>query len=85
MGGGPDEVPDRYAGGDPLALAPPPVPILLVHGRSDGNVPFTQSEAYAQAAGERAQLRPVEGDHFTVIDPGDPSWDATMEWVGQQC
>ena len=85
MGGGPDEVPERYAVGDPLALAPPPVPVLLVHGRSDDNVPFSQSEAYAQAAGDRAELRPVEGDHFTVIDPGDDSWAATMDWIADTC
>ena len=85
MGGGPDAVPDRYAVGDPSALAPPPVPVLLVHAPADDRVPFTQSEAYAEVAGDRADLRAVEGDHFTVIDPADASWSMTMEWIDQQC
>lgn len=84
MGGGPDDVPERYAVGDPLALAPPPVPVLLVHGRDDDSVPPEQSATYAARAGGNAELRPVDGDHFTVIDPGDASWDAVMAWVGRQ-
>ena len=85
MGGGPDEVPDRYAVGDPVALAPPPVPVLLVHGTGDDRVPMSQSDTYAEAAGAAADLRRVDGDHFTVIDPGDGSWDLTMDWVAQRC
>lgn len=85
MGGGPDEVPDRYAVGDPTALAPPPVPVLLVHGTGDDNVPMTQSETYAEAAGDAADLRRVDGDHFTVVDPGDESWELTMDWIARHC
>ena len=85
MGGGPDEVPARYAVGDPTALAPPPVPVLLVHGTGDDTVPVTQAEAYAEAAGDRAELRRVDGDHFTVIDPGDESWELTMDWIARHC
>lgn len=85
MGGGPDEVPDRYAVADPSALAPPPVPVLLVHAPADDNVPIAQSEAYAAVAGEPVELVRVDGDHFTVIDPRDPSWERTMDWVGARC
>jgi acetyl esterase/lipase len=85
MGGGPGEVPERYMVGDPVALAPPPVPVLLVHAPEDTLVPFSQSEAYVEVAGERAELSPVPGDHFTVIDPGDPSWATTMDWVARTC
>lgn len=85
MGGGPDEVPDRYAVGDPAALVPPPAPVLLVHARDDDRVPLSQSVAYADAAGEAAQLSVVDGDHFTVIDPSDPSWDLAMGWIDDQC
>ena len=85
MGGTPDEVAARYAVGDPAALAPPPVPVLLVHGTDDDNVPVTQSEAYVEAAGERAELRRVPGDHFSVIDPGDDAWELTMDWVARHC
>lgn len=85
LGGDPDEVPDRYAVADPSALAPPPVPVLLVHAPGDDNVPISQSEAYADRAGAQAELVRVDGDHFTVIDPGDASWELTMEWVAGRC
>lgn len=85
MGGGPDEVPDRYAVGDPIGLVPPPVPVLLVHARDDDRVPLSQSVAYAEAAGEAAELSVVDGDHFTVIDPSDPSWDLSMRWIDDRC
>jgi acetyl esterase/lipase len=77
LGGGPDEVPDRYAVADPIGAAPLPTPVLCVHARADDNVPFAQSEAYVAAAtrtGGRAVLREVPGDHFTLIEPTDPSW-----------
>jgi acetyl esterase/lipase len=74
LGGGPDDVPERYAAADPTGLAPPPVPVLCVHSRADDVVPFAHSEAYVAAAGERALLHEVAGDHFTVIDPQDESW-----------
>lgn len=85
MGGGPDEVPQRYAVGDPTALAPAPVPVLAVHGRDDDNVPVAQSTAYVEAAGESAELVLVDGDHFTVIDPASRSWATTMDWVDRRC
>lgn len=85
MGGGPDEVPERYEIGDPSALAPPSAPVLLVHAPGDDRVPIAQSEAYLAVAGDRAELARVDGDHLTVIDPGDASWDLTMEWVAGHC
>lgn len=85
MGGAPEQVPDRYAVGDPSALAPPPVPVLLVHAPADDRVPYAQSQAYDEVAGDRADLRRVDGDHFTVIDPADPSWSLTMDWIGRHC
>ena len=74
LGGGPDEVPDRYAAADPIRHVPPPVPVLCVHARADDTVPFAQSEAYVAAAGPRTRLVEVPGDHFTVIDPAHESW-----------
>lgn len=85
VGGTPAEVPDRYAVADPLALVPPPVPTLLVHARDDARVPVSQSQAYADAAGESAELALFAGDHFTVIDPDDDSWDRVMRWLGDRC
>jgi acetyl esterase/lipase len=67
VGGSPDGVPERYAVADPLALLPTDVPTVLVHGTKDGEVPLSQSEAYA-AAGD-ALLRTFDGGHYEHLDP----------------
>ena len=54
MGGGPEEVPERYDLGDPMRLLPPSVPVLLVHGTADETVSVELSRSYARAA--RASL-----------------------------
>lgn len=66
---------------DPIRQLPLDVPVWCVHGRSDDTVPFTQSQDYvaaATAAGARAELVAVEGDHFVVIDPASPAWRRTL-------
>lgn len=74
LGGAPDEHRERYLAADPLAAAPPRVPVLCVHARGDDTVPISQSEAYVAASAARAVLHEVPGDHYTVIDPHDGSW-----------
>lgn len=67
---------------DPIRLVPLDVPVWCVHGTGDGIVPISQSEAYvaaATAAGATAELVPVDGDHFVVIDPGSAAWARTLE------
>lgn len=66
---------------DPQQQIPLPVPVWCVHGVDDPIVPIGQSEGYvvdAQAAGAQAEIVRVEGDHFVVIDPTDPAWDAQL-------
>jgi acetyl esterase/lipase len=77
LGGGPDDRPADYRAADPTALVPAPVPVLCVHARADDEVPYAQSAAYvaaARAAGGRAALWTVPGDHYTVVDPAHESW-----------
>lgn len=77
LGGTPETVPERYRVADPIAQVPLPVPVLCVHARADENVPYAQSIAYvesATAAGGKAALKTVPGDHFTLIDPSTPAW-----------
>ena len=86
MGGGPGEVPDRYAAGDPAALVPIDIPSLLVHGRDDTTVPLRQSEAYVDAAdeaGDPARLAVVDGDHFTVITPDTEVWRTVLDALAE--
>lgn len=67
---------------DPRRQLPLDVPVWCVHGRDDEVVPISQSQEYvaaATAAGARAELVVVDGDHFVVIDPASPAWAATLE------
>jgi dipeptidyl aminopeptidase/acylaminoacyl peptidase len=63
------------------------VPVALVHGTDDANVPISQSEDYeevASAAGDDVVLRPIEGaDHFAVIDPSTAAWAVCIEEIAR--
>ncbi|WP_207008367.1 alpha/beta hydrolase family protein [Nocardioides aromaticivorans] len=73
---------------DPAQQLPLDVPVWCVHARADANVPFSQSVDYverATAAGAEATLVEVDGDHFTVIDPGSEAWTrqlAILDTIG---
>ena len=76
LGGGPEEVPERYAAADPAALAAP-VDVTVVHGARDGRVPVEMSRRYCAASGSR--LVEVAGaDHFALIDPESAAWPAVV-------
>jgi acetyl esterase/lipase len=67
---------------DPTRQLPLDVPVWCVHGSADTIVPLSQSADYvaaAQAAGARAELVEIGGDHFTVIDPTSEAWARTVE------
>jgi pimeloyl-ACP methyl ester carboxylesterase len=84
LGGGPDAVPDRYAGSDPVRLLPTGAAVLCVHGTGDDTVPLEQSRRYAAAAtaaGDRVEVAAVPGDHMVVIDPAGEAWQLTVGWL----
>jgi dipeptidyl aminopeptidase/acylaminoacyl peptidase len=82
VGGGPDELPDRYAAASPAELAPLGLPQLLVHGARDAIVPPAQSCDYAHVAGREAELHVLpEADHFDVIDPAHAAWATVVAWL----
>ena len=86
LGGAPDEVPERTAGADPVALLPTGAAVLCVHGAGDDVVPVEQSERYAAAAaaaGDRVELRVVPGDHMTLIDPASSAWATVRDWLAR--
>jgi acetyl esterase/lipase len=81
MGGGPDEVSEAYRLADPIAAVPIPAPVVCLHSRADADVPYSYSERYvaaATAAGGRASLVELSGDHFTLIDPASQDWAAAI-------
>jgi acetyl esterase/lipase len=87
MGGSPDELPERYALGDPLALVPLRMPVLLVHGVLDETVSVKFIRNYARAAllvGGEVELVEIAGEagrHRAHIDPRGSSWEAVMRWL----
>jgi acetyl esterase/lipase len=85
MGGGPDEVPERYAQGNPLELVPLGVPILLVHGEADSTVSVKHSRRFAKAAAAAGDdvtlVEPNPGGHRTHVDPRTESWQIAADWI----
>ena len=82
MGGGPDEVSERYRAADPIGLLPCGFPIRLVHGTADDRVPAAMSLHFARAARAAGDdvtcvLLPGTG-HFEVIDPRTGAWASVL-------
>ena len=76
LGGGPDDVPDRYESADPFAglsahsASDSQHPtITIVHGTADAQVPVTMSRAVAQRHPRIAYVELDDVDHFALIDP----------------
>jgi acetyl esterase/lipase len=82
MGGAPDELPERYAAGDPMRLLPLSMPALLVHGTLDETVSVELSRNYeraARAAGGAVELVEIPGEagrHRAHVDPRGQAWAA---------
>ena len=89
MGGGPEEVPQRYALGSPAALLPLGVPQLLIHGGADRSVPASMSADYVTLARTRGDLDahylPVpEESHLEMINPRKRAFAETVAWLHEQ-
>lgn len=88
LGGGPDEVPDRFAVADPARLVPVGVRLLLVQGADDTVVPPEMHRRFAAAAiaaGDEVSEVTLPGDHLDVIDPDHPAWAAVVEALATWC
>ncbi len=88
MGAGPDEAPARYHLASPAALLPLGVPILLVTGDADDDVPAEQSSVFAcraQEAGDDVTLAVVPGEgHYGHLDPRSPLWQLVVTWLDKR-
>lgn len=82
LGGGPEQVPDRYAAADPAVALPMGMPVTIMHGSADTRIPVTVSEdflAAARRAGDMAVLRELPGaDHFSLVDPDSAAWPSVL-------
>ena len=80
-GGDPDDA--FYAAASPAERLPLGVPVLLIHGDADENVPIAQSRSFAaaaRAAGDDCVLRELRGaEHFEVVDPAGRAWPILRE------
>ena len=85
-GGGPEQVPDRYAAADPMTRLPVGAPVLLVHGSADEAVPPRMSAdfaAAARAAGDEVEVIDVPGGHSQLVDPASPPWGAARTMMAR--
>jgi acetyl esterase/lipase len=78
MGGSPQEVPDRYASGNPGELLPLNVPQFLLQGTEDDQIPPQLPARWAERGhrmGERVSVEIIPGaDHLDVVDPKSKAW-----------
>jgi acetyl esterase/lipase len=78
LGGGPADVPERYAAADPSTLAPIHTRTVVMHGTLDEQVPVAISRSWvaaARAAGSPATLIELpDCEHFGLISPASPAW-----------
>ncbi|MGC4152326.1 MAG: alpha/beta fold hydrolase [Propionicimonas sp.] len=85
LGGTPADRPQAYADTDPARLVPCPVPVVLVHGDDDPEVPVAVSESYrarAERAGATVSLVRLHGvGHYELIDPDDPGFQAVQQAI----
>ncbi|WP_349879813.1 alpha/beta hydrolase [Micromonospora sp. HUAS YX12] len=83
LGGGPDDVPDRYAAADPSEFVPTQTRTVVIHGDQDVQVPVAISRSWVaadQAAGGSATLVELpECEHFGLIAPGSTAWPRVVE------
>ncbi|WBB78381.1 alpha/beta hydrolase [Micromonospora sp. WMMD882] len=86
LGGGPAELPDRYAAADPTTTVPVRTPTVIVHGRRDRQVPVELSRSFvtaARAAGAAVTLVELpECEHFGLIDPLSSAWPHVARALG---
>ncbi|SCL38997.1 Alpha/beta hydrolase family protein [Micromonospora pallida] len=80
LGGGPAEVPDRYAQADPSVALPLRTRTVVIHGVRDEQVPIMMSRSFvAKARTLGASVALVElpdCEHFGLIDPTSSAWSA---------
>ncbi|MBV1781160.1 alpha/beta hydrolase [Paeniglutamicibacter sp. ABSL32-1] len=81
MGCSPESGPGAWRIADPAARPLPEAPLVMLHGRADADVPVDLARSFAARAleaGSHVDYREFDGDHYGLITPGDPAWEATV-------
>ena len=85
LGGLPEDVPNRYQEGAPIALLPSGVRTVLVTGKQDNTVPLKHIKPYytkAKSLGDKIKNVAVDkAAHFEVISPGSTAWPAISKAI----
>lgn len=84
-----EDDPELYRSASPHHRVPIGMPVVVLHGTEDAQVPAKIAARYhaaAQAAGDPVELHLIEGeDHFAFLDPKTRSWKVSRELlVGDQ-
>lgn len=83
LGGKPNEQANRYKEGSPYELLPIGIPLVLIHGSLDVNVPIGLSEHFEKEAikeGDSITLKIIPtAEHFKLILPETESWLVLLE------
>jgi acetyl esterase/lipase len=83
LGGGPGEVPDRYAEADPSARPAPSTRSVIIHGVLDRHVPVEISRKYTATTraegGDVSLVELPDVEHFALIDPQSGAWPVVKQ------
>ncbi|GAU66425.1 hypothetical protein SSP35_03_00730 [Streptomyces sp. NBRC 110611] len=74
-------LPERLAAADPARRPPPAgVPVTILHGTADPDVPLDLSRRYAAVSPATTELRELPGvGHFAPVTPGTASCDVLFD------
>ncbi|WKU45635.1 alpha/beta hydrolase [Streptomyces sp. VNUA116] len=69
---------------DPVLRGPARVPVTILHGTADPDVPLELSRSYAAAAGSNVTLRVLPGTgHYAAVTPGTAAYETLLAALGR--
>ncbi|MGW1792158.1 alpha/beta hydrolase family protein [Streptomyces tubercidicus] len=85
LGAGPG-LPERLAAADPVRHPPSGIPVTILHGTEDPEVPVDLSRRYAARHPGGTDLRELPGvGHYAPVTPGSPSCHTFIRCVQRPC
>lgn len=78
LGGDPSDVPERYAEADALPLLPGDVPVTIIQGSEDVQVPVELNRRVSARHPSVAYVELAGVEHFALIDPLSPVFESAL-------